>query len=96
MKDIADVNKSLLDQVEAFFVSYNQQRGRNFKVTGTGGPKKAIRFVLAGMDAHREKRRKTDTEAFEVIVNIAVRRKFRAKYRVWTHCRPATADRGCR
>jgi hypothetical protein len=37
-----------LDQVEAFFVSYNQQRGKKFNVIGTGGPKKALKFLKAG------------------------------------------------
>jgi inorganic pyrophosphatase len=45
---IDDVSKTLLDQVEAFFVSYNQQRGKKFAITGTGGPKKALRFLKVG------------------------------------------------
>src|SRR6202167_1544150 len=44
LETINDVSKTLLDQVESFFVSYNRQRGKKFKVTGTGGPQKAIRF----------------------------------------------------
>jgi len=52
------VSKTLLQQVEAFFVFYNEQRGKKFKVTGTGGPKKAVRFLLAGMEAHRRKLKK--------------------------------------
>ena len=59
LNNISDVNKSLLDQVEEFFVSYNKQRGKKFKITGQGGPKKAIKFIKAGMrayrDAHKEK-----------------------------------------
>src|SRR5271168_3428431 len=38
---IDDVNDSLLDQVEAFFVSYNKQRGKKFKVKKRSGPKRA-------------------------------------------------------
>src|SRR5882672_8332125 len=41
-QSIKDVSKTLLDQVEEFFVSYNKQRGKKFRITGTGGPKKAI------------------------------------------------------
>jgi inorganic pyrophosphatase len=55
LKDIDDVDKTLLKQVEAFFVSYNAQRGKKFKIEGTGGPKKAVRFVLEGMAALRKK-----------------------------------------
>jgi inorganic pyrophosphatase len=53
---IDDVNKSLLSQIEEFFVSYNKQRGKNFKVTGTGGPKSAIKFLKDGTKAYRKKR----------------------------------------
>jgi inorganic pyrophosphatase len=56
LRSIKDVSKTLLDQLEAFFVSYNKQRGKEFKVTGTGGPKKAIAFLKAGMRAFKEAR----------------------------------------
>jgi inorganic pyrophosphatase len=47
-QSISDVNKSLLDQVEEFFVSYNKSRGKKFKVKGLHGPSKAVkRFQLA-------------------------------------------------
>ena len=55
LKSINEVSKTLLDQVEAFFVSYNKQRGKKFKITGTGGPKKAIDFLKSGIKAHRNK-----------------------------------------
>jgi inorganic pyrophosphatase len=49
LNSIDEVSKTLLDQVEAFFVSYNKQRGKKFKVIGTGGPKKALAFLKAGI-----------------------------------------------
>ena len=52
---IGDLSKTLLDQVEAFFVSYNKQRGKKFTVTGTGGPKRAVRFLKAGIAAYEAK-----------------------------------------
>jgi len=52
LESIADVSTTLLDQLEAFFVSYNKQRGKKFRVTGTGGPKKALRFLKDGMKAY--------------------------------------------
>jgi inorganic pyrophosphatase len=58
LETINDVTKTLLDQLEQFFISYNKQRGKKFKVTGTGGPKKAIKFLKAGMQAHRKARKK--------------------------------------
>src|ERR1700694_2819748 len=53
LHSIDDVSKTLLDQVEQFFVSYNQQRGKKFKITGTGGPKKAIKFLKTGIREHQ-------------------------------------------
>lgn len=53
LTNISDVSKTLLSQVEEFFASYNKQRGKTFKVTGTGGPGKALRFIKDGMKAHK-------------------------------------------
>ena len=49
-----DLSKTLLSQLEQFFVSYNKQRGKKFKITGTGGPKKAISFLKKGIRAHKK------------------------------------------
>jgi inorganic pyrophosphatase len=54
---IDDVSKTLLSQLEEFFVSYNKQRGKRFKITGTGGPRKAIELLKAG-----SKRRKSEND----------------------------------
>jgi len=54
LESITDVNKSILDQLEAFFISYNKQRGKKFEVTGTGGPKRAMSFLKAGIRAHKK------------------------------------------
>lgn len=53
LETIDDVSKTLLSQVEEFFVSYNKQRGKRFRITGTDGPKKAIKFLKAGLEAHK-------------------------------------------
>lgn len=58
LKSIDDVNKTLLEQFEAFFVSYNKQRGKKFKVVGTGGPKAAVKFLKAGMHSYKAKQKK--------------------------------------
>jgi inorganic pyrophosphatase len=55
LKSIDQVSKTLLAQVEEFFVSYNKQRGKKFKITSTGGPKKALKFLKAGIQAHNKK-----------------------------------------
>jgi inorganic pyrophosphatase len=57
LHSIDDVNKTLLSQLEEFFISYNKQRGKKFRVTGTGGPKKAIRFLKSGIRAWKQAQR---------------------------------------
>src|SRR5690349_21345318 len=49
LESIDEVNKTLLDQVEAFFVSYNKQRGKKFKITSTSGRKQAMKHLESGM-----------------------------------------------
>jgi inorganic pyrophosphatase len=49
LESIDDVSKTLLSQLEQFFVDYNKQRGKKFRITGMGGPKKAIKFVEEGI-----------------------------------------------
>ncbi len=58
LKSISDVSNTLLNQVEEFFVSYNKQRGKKFKITGTGGPKKALKFLKSGIRAHKNNKKK--------------------------------------
>jgi len=58
LESISDVSKTLLDQVEEFFVSYNKQRGKKFKITGTGGPKKALKFLRTGIQDYKKKEKK--------------------------------------
>jgi inorganic pyrophosphatase len=53
---IDQVSKTLLSQLEEFFVSYNKQRGKKFRVTGTGGPKKAIKSLKAGIKLYKVKK----------------------------------------
>ena len=58
LTSIDDVSRTLLSQIEAFFVSYNKQRGKKFKITGTGGPKAAVKFLKAGIRSYKTALRK--------------------------------------
>jgi len=58
MKNVSDVPKSILDQLEQFFVSYNKSRGKEFRVKGRHGPKRAAALVDAGIAAFRRKKGK--------------------------------------
>lgn len=54
LTSIHDVSKTLLDQLEAFFISYNKQRGKKFKVISLDGPKKAVRYVKSASRAYKK------------------------------------------
>ena len=47
--NIDQLNTSLLDQVEQFFVAYNKGRGKTFKVKGQHGPKRAAELIVQGL-----------------------------------------------
>jgi len=52
---IDQVNKSILDQVEEFFITYNKSRGKKYVSKGRHGPKHAAEIIEAGMAAFKEK-----------------------------------------
>jgi inorganic pyrophosphatase len=54
VRTIDDVSKTLLSQLEEFFVSYNKQRGKKFRITGTGGPRKAVKLLKAGIKRYKK------------------------------------------
>jgi len=56
IKSIDDVDKTILDQVDEFFISYNKSRGKKFKVKGRHGPKRAAQLVDAGIKKFRKKK----------------------------------------
>jgi inorganic pyrophosphatase len=52
IRTISEISKSILDQVEEFFVSYNKGRGKKFKVKGRHGPKRAGELIEEGIQAY--------------------------------------------
>lgn len=55
VRSIDQLNQSLLEQLEQFFVSYNKLRGKKFKITGQGGPKRALAIIRKGIKAFEKK-----------------------------------------
>ncbi len=45
LKDISNLNPTLVKELEHFFVNYHQIRGSSFKVLGVKGPQKAARLL---------------------------------------------------
>jgi inorganic pyrophosphatase len=45
LRNITDVNKTLLKDIGQFFANYHEARGSRFKVLGFRGPKQAYRLL---------------------------------------------------
>ena len=54
LESITDLNPKLLDEIEHFFISYNEVKGKKFKPLGRYGPERARRLVQL---SKRRKRR---------------------------------------
>jgi len=49
IKSINDINSVLIEEIEHFFVSYNEAKGKKFKLLGRFGAQKAKRIIEEGM-----------------------------------------------
>jgi inorganic pyrophosphatase len=56
VKSVSDLSPALLKEIEHFFISYNQERGKKFRPLGRHGPKRAEQLVKK--QKRRTKRRK--------------------------------------
>jgi inorganic pyrophosphatase len=52
---IKQIDETMLEQLKAFFVSYNKLRDKKFKVTGQGGPARALKILKRGVKAFDRK-----------------------------------------
>jgi len=50
---LGDLNSNLLHEIERFFISYNETKGKRFEVLNRRGPERAHELVLAGMKKFR-------------------------------------------
>ena len=55
VRTLADLNATLLDEIEHFFVSYNEIKGKKFEPLGRFGPIKAARLVEEAAQQFRRK-----------------------------------------
>jgi inorganic pyrophosphatase len=55
-KSLKKLNGDRLHEIEQFFVSYNRTRGKCFKVTHIGGPRRAERFARDAIKRHHRRR----------------------------------------
>jgi len=77
IKKLRDLNPTLLDELEHFFISYNEARGKTFRVLARRGPAAAQRLVRNSMTG---KKMKTANTA-----------KYRGKFQVIVESRDAEA-----
>lgn len=56
VRTLADINGALLDEIEHFFISYNEIKGKTFKPLGRFGPIKAAKLIEEGRTRFRGKK----------------------------------------
>ena len=60
LESLRDVNKSLLDQIDEFFISYNKMRGKKFKIKKRAGPKQAVAILKDGIKAYKKSNKRSN------------------------------------
>jgi inorganic pyrophosphatase len=53
VRTLRDLRPKLLDEIEAFFIDYQAQRGKRFKPLRRRGPREALKLVREGIAASR-------------------------------------------
>lgn len=57
VKQLSDLPASVTDQIEHFFISYNEQHGKRFEPTGRHGAKRAEALLENGRRAYRRSKK---------------------------------------
>lgn len=55
IRSLGSVPEHLLEEIEHFFVSYNKERGREFRILGRFGPKRSRDLVEQGVRRYRQR-----------------------------------------
>jgi inorganic pyrophosphatase len=58
VRSIEDLNRHLVDEIEHFFVSYNEIKGKEFEPLGRFGPKRARELIEEGIKHKKGRSRK--------------------------------------
>lgn len=61
LRSLKTLDENLVDEIEHFFISYNEIKGKSFNPLGRFGPQKARALVEEGIEAHRRKRKPART-----------------------------------
>jgi inorganic pyrophosphatase len=57
VRSINNLDRQMIEQISKFFVSYNEQRGKKFKVLELAGARRAEELVREGIKAYAKKQR---------------------------------------
>ena len=57
IQTLKDLNESIVNEIEHFFISFNEAKGKQFEPLGRFGPDRAKRVVEEGIKAHAGKKR---------------------------------------
>jgi inorganic pyrophosphatase len=57
VKKLSDLPHPVVEQIEHFFVTYNQEEGKRFQPTGRHGRKRAKQCIETGMRRYHRKKR---------------------------------------
>ena len=58
VRSLGQLSAHLLEEIEHFFVSYNEIKGKEFKPLGRFGPERALELVEEGMKRFRQSKNK--------------------------------------
>jgi inorganic pyrophosphatase len=53
INELSDLSRDLIAQIEHFFVSYNEAKGKRFEIKRNAGKKRALTLVKAAMKRSR-------------------------------------------
>jgi inorganic pyrophosphatase len=62
---LGDLNSNLVHEIERFFISYNETKGKKFEILGRHGPERALDVVRNGMKEFRQSSRNEARRANE-------------------------------
>ena len=62
VKSLDDLNETLVDEIEHFFVSYNRAKGKEFKPLGRFGAQKARKIIEDGMKLYKKPKAATQNK----------------------------------
>ena len=57
---LGDLNNNLVHEIERFFISYNETKGKKFKILGRFGPDRALALIDSGVTQFKRSRRRAN------------------------------------